>query len=161
MFRFSMVTSFCFSSVHLRETWQARLAQSVERQALNLVVGGSSPPVGDLFYSFQQIESTLSPSTCSIWLQMCCGLPGLSEYSLMPHGMQNGLSLVWCRFLCLLSILAFRFVFSSFRFSRSFLILSFSDQLTKLPMKLSRGYTLTAPTNSSEPIHRYNRTIPL
>ena len=27
----------------------ARLAQSVERQALNLVVGGSSPPVGDLF----------------------------------------------------------------------------------------------------------------
>ena len=27
---------------------QARLAQSVERQALNLVVGGSSPPVGDL-----------------------------------------------------------------------------------------------------------------
>ena len=30
---------------------QARLAQSVERQALNLVVGGSSPPVGDLFFS--------------------------------------------------------------------------------------------------------------
>ena len=28
---------------------QARLAQSVERQALNLVVGGSSPPVGDSF----------------------------------------------------------------------------------------------------------------
>ena len=31
---------------------QARLAQSVERQALNLVVGGSSPPVGDSFFSF-------------------------------------------------------------------------------------------------------------
>ncbi len=29
----------------------ARLAQSVERQALNLVVGGSSPPVGVLFIS--------------------------------------------------------------------------------------------------------------
>ena len=28
---------------------QARLAQSVERQALNLVVGGSSPPVGASF----------------------------------------------------------------------------------------------------------------
>ena len=31
---------------------QARLAQSVERQALNLVVGGSSPPVGDSFFFF-------------------------------------------------------------------------------------------------------------
>ena len=31
---------------------QARLAQSVERQALNLVVGGSSPPVGDSFFHF-------------------------------------------------------------------------------------------------------------
>ena len=31
---------------------QARLAQSVERQALNLVVGGSSPPVGDSFGFF-------------------------------------------------------------------------------------------------------------
>ena len=30
---------------------QARLAQSVERQALNLVVGGSSPPVGASFDS--------------------------------------------------------------------------------------------------------------
>ena len=29
---------------------QARLAQSVERQALNLVVGGSSPPVGDYLF---------------------------------------------------------------------------------------------------------------
>ena len=29
---------------------QARLAQSVERQALNLVVGGSSPPVGVLLF---------------------------------------------------------------------------------------------------------------
>ena len=28
---------------------QARLAQSVERQALNLVVEGSSPSVGDFF----------------------------------------------------------------------------------------------------------------
>ena len=32
----------------------ARLAQSVERQALNLVVGGSSPPVGDLFFFFEK-----------------------------------------------------------------------------------------------------------
>ena len=32
--------------------YQARLAQSVERQALNLVVGGSSPPVGDSFCLF-------------------------------------------------------------------------------------------------------------
>ena len=31
---------------------QARLAQSVERQALNLVVGGSSPPVGGSFFFF-------------------------------------------------------------------------------------------------------------
>ena len=30
----------------------ARLAQSVERQALNLVVGGSSPPVGASFHFF-------------------------------------------------------------------------------------------------------------
>ncbi len=30
----------------------ARLAQSVERKALNLVVGGSSPPVGDIFFPF-------------------------------------------------------------------------------------------------------------
>ena len=29
---------------------QARLAQSVERQALNLVVGGSSPPVGGFYF---------------------------------------------------------------------------------------------------------------
>ena len=29
---------------------KARLAQSVERQALNLVVGGSSPPVGDFLF---------------------------------------------------------------------------------------------------------------
>ena len=37
----------------VEENGQARLAQSVERQALNLVVGGSSPPVGDLlFFSF-------------------------------------------------------------------------------------------------------------
>ena len=32
---------------------QARLAQSVERQALNLVVEGSSPSVGDSFLFFQ------------------------------------------------------------------------------------------------------------
>ena len=31
---------------------QARLAQSVERQALNLVVGGSSPPVGAFLFLF-------------------------------------------------------------------------------------------------------------
>ena len=31
---------------------QARLAQSVERQALNLVVGGSSPPVGASLFLF-------------------------------------------------------------------------------------------------------------
>ena len=36
---------------------QARLAQSVERQALNLVVGGSSPPVGDsIFIAFRLFE---------------------------------------------------------------------------------------------------------
>ena len=29
--------------------YEARLAQSVERQALNLVVEGSSPSVGELF----------------------------------------------------------------------------------------------------------------
>ena len=39
---------------------QARLAQSVERQALNLVVGGSSPPVGDSFF--------LSPFTYNLIL---------------------------------------------------------------------------------------------
>ena len=32
--------------------FQARLAQSVERQALNLVVEGSSPSVGDSFCAF-------------------------------------------------------------------------------------------------------------
>ena len=30
----------------MKKERRARLAQSVERQALNLVVGGSSPPVG-------------------------------------------------------------------------------------------------------------------
>ena len=32
---------------------QAGLAQSVERQALNLMVGGSSPPVGVLLFNFR------------------------------------------------------------------------------------------------------------
>ena len=41
-----------FSKVLSEGGKQARLAQSVERQALNLVVGGSSPPVGDSFFSF-------------------------------------------------------------------------------------------------------------
>ena len=36
-------------SKQVEKLHQARLAQSVERQALNLVVGGSSPPVGDSF----------------------------------------------------------------------------------------------------------------
>ena len=40
------------SKVLSEERKQARLAQSVERQALNLVVGGSSPPVGDSFFFF-------------------------------------------------------------------------------------------------------------
>ena len=31
------------------DVWKARLAQSVERKALNLVVVGSSPTVGVLF----------------------------------------------------------------------------------------------------------------
>ena len=37
----------------------ARLAQSVERQALNLVVGGSSPPVG-VFYSRSSNRSQMT-----------------------------------------------------------------------------------------------------
>ena len=37
----------------------ARLAQSVERQALNLVVGGSSPPVGAFFCLFSFFDSCL------------------------------------------------------------------------------------------------------
>ena len=41
-----------FSKVLSEGGKQARLAQSVERQALNLVVGGSSPPVGDSFFLF-------------------------------------------------------------------------------------------------------------
>ena len=41
-----------FSKVLSEGGKQARLAQSVERQALNLVVGGSSPPVGDSFFPF-------------------------------------------------------------------------------------------------------------
>ena len=41
-----------FSKVLSEGGKQARLAQSVERQALNLVVGGSSPPVGDSFFFF-------------------------------------------------------------------------------------------------------------
>ena len=47
----------------------ARLAQSVERQALNLVVGGSSPPVGDLlFFCGMRFLSLL----CSIVLYLFC-----------------------------------------------------------------------------------------
>ena len=38
---------------------QARLAQSVERQALNLVVGGSSPPVGDLLLFLRRFVTLL------------------------------------------------------------------------------------------------------
>ena len=34
----------------------ARLAQSVERQALNLVVGGSSPPVGAFLFLFLRLS---------------------------------------------------------------------------------------------------------
>ena len=41
---------------------QAGLAQSVERQALNLMVGGSSPPVGAQYFAFQGIESVASVS---------------------------------------------------------------------------------------------------
>ena len=37
-------------SKQVEKLYQARLAQSVERQALNLVVGGSSPPVGDSLF---------------------------------------------------------------------------------------------------------------
>ena len=60
-----LLESFCYRPIASLETnvglgrkalrvggeklYQARLAQSVERQALNLVVGGSSPPVGDSF----------------------------------------------------------------------------------------------------------------
>ena len=40
------------SSMQPERHHQARLAQSVERQALNLVVGGSSPPVGDSFFLY-------------------------------------------------------------------------------------------------------------
>ena len=39
---------------------QARLAQSVERQALNLVVGGSSPPVGASFCLFLLLPRLLA-----------------------------------------------------------------------------------------------------
>ena len=42
---------------------QARLAQSVERQALNLVVGGSSPPVGDSFFSLHSPPLFERPSS--------------------------------------------------------------------------------------------------
>ena len=41
---------------------QAGLAQSVERQALNLMVGGSSPTVGAQYFAFQGIESVASVS---------------------------------------------------------------------------------------------------
>ena len=37
--------------VHLSANMRARLAQSVERQALNLMVVGSSPTVGVILYS--------------------------------------------------------------------------------------------------------------
>ena len=44
-------------SKQVEKLYQARLAQSVERQALNLVVGGSSPPVGDsIFIAFRLFE---------------------------------------------------------------------------------------------------------
>ena len=46
--------SVCLSNGCSRFLQQARLAQSVERQALNLVVGGSSPPVGDSFITHFQ-----------------------------------------------------------------------------------------------------------
>ena len=43
---------------------RARLAQSVERQALNLVVGGSSPPVGAAFsFSIIDIMAKYYPSS--------------------------------------------------------------------------------------------------
>ena len=41
-----------FQKSPLLVTKQARLAQSVERQTLNLVVVGSSPTVGDHFFFF-------------------------------------------------------------------------------------------------------------
>ena len=52
---------------------QARLAQSVERQALNLVVGGSSPPVGDSFDSHLFIH----PKTLFSAVEQCFYLKAL------------------------------------------------------------------------------------
>ena len=49
-----------FSKEYPEGLKQARLAQSVERQALNLVVGGSSPPVGDSFFSFYWCECVVA-----------------------------------------------------------------------------------------------------
>eukprot|EP00981_Chlorochromonas_danica_P001568 scaffold341_cov154-Ochromonas_danica.AAC.12 len=42
----------------VRCSGRAVLAQSVERKALNLVVGGSSPPVGDFFFQKRTVRSS-------------------------------------------------------------------------------------------------------
>ena len=54
-------------SKQVEKLYQARLAQSVERQALNLVVGGSSPPVGDSFDSYLFIH----PKTLFSAVEQC------------------------------------------------------------------------------------------
>ena len=49
----------------------ARLAQLVERKALNLVVVGSSPTVGD-YYSLQQAECMLLLLVASYAMRVGC-----------------------------------------------------------------------------------------
>ena len=46
------VSLFDFVCFVGKSEYEARLAQSVERKTLNLVVVGSSPTVGDCFYHF-------------------------------------------------------------------------------------------------------------
>ena len=47
-----MMTLYCFTDNKERAVGTARLAQSAERKALNLVVVGSSPTVGVFLYPF-------------------------------------------------------------------------------------------------------------
>ena len=45
-------TSLLYIQLNFEHRYVAGLAQSVERQTLNLMVGGSSPPFGALFLHF-------------------------------------------------------------------------------------------------------------
>ena len=94
LYNFNILTQYGFVSVYItkRKKWkrkhisalyshikynkiQARLAQSVERQALNLVVGGSSPPVGAFLFFFLYYFFFLTFSILFI----------LSFYSFLAH----------------------------------------------------------------------------